>query len=291
MRNIVLLLSFGMSLLITSCANSMGTQATVKAPLKNGTIVIPADKYNGKWVSQWVDGKLNGVSRSYYKIGKLRKEIHYENGKEDGIMREYYKSGQLKSEVHYQNGKENGLATYWHKNGVKSAVGHYVNGQPIGKTISWHNNGKIRMISYLDKNMNDTGILTEYDEKGNLVLKIDYSGKKPVTLVNTRENSVHEFMKLVEKKKKEHLKKSKTIPVAHLDCSAENGNPSMSEYSRKVAIYRAKGEGAAVGFKMKSKSIQISHQKAENFCITQANIEGLSCTYASEYVAGCMSEF
>ena len=271
MRKIVLLLSLLISLFIIGCGKTPNVKTEVKQAPLNGTIVTPANKYYGKKTTQWVDGKKHGVHR------------------------EYYKNGQFKEELHYKNGNHDGLTTRWHENGNKAGTCNWVNLRPFGKCTSWHRNGKLWRVKYIDENMHKTGMETEYDEKGTVILKIDHSGKTPVVLINADAEDTKRWIASIEKKKKERAKarknKPETTSTVHLQCSSENGSPSMSEQRRKTAIYRGKGEGAALGYQMKSNTTFTSHQEAKNFCITNANIEGMSCLYASTYVEGCMSKF
>ena len=267
MRKTLLLLSLTLSLLIVGCGKTPNVETQVKQPPKNGTIVTPANKYYGKKTTQWI------------------------NGQKHGAYREYYKNGQLKEELHYKHGKQDGLSTHWHENGNKSWTCNWVNQKPFGKCTSWHRNGKLWSIKYIDENMHKTGIETEYDEKGTVILKIDHSGKTPIVLINADAEDTRKWVESIEKKRKARAKKPKTTSTVRLKCSSDNTNPSMSEQRRKTAIYRGKGEGAALGFQMKSNTMSSSQQQAKNFCINSANIEGISCLYASTYVEGCMSKF
>ena len=44
----------------------------------------------------FVNDKLEGISKKYYKNGKLSKETPYKDGKREGVQKSYYDSGELK---------------------------------------------------------------------------------------------------------------------------------------------------------------------------------------------------
>ncbi len=40
-----------------------------------------------------VDGEVSGISKTYYKNGRLEAEMHFKDGKLDGLSKEYYEDG------------------------------------------------------------------------------------------------------------------------------------------------------------------------------------------------------
>lgn len=49
--------------------------------------------------------KLDGVSKTWYKNGRLKAEAHYKDGKLEGSLRSYWDNGQRKREDVYESGK------------------------------------------------------------------------------------------------------------------------------------------------------------------------------------------
>ena len=65
----------------------------------------------------YADGDYHGLSRYWYESGERWFEYMYKNGEIHGITRGWYESGKLKYEFMYKDGERHGLARYWHKSG------------------------------------------------------------------------------------------------------------------------------------------------------------------------------
>jgi hypothetical protein len=63
---------------------------------------------NGRlaWTTQWLDGKLHGITRSYYKNRKLKEETTWVNGKMNGLARWYDDAGNLRRETLFEDDKD-----------------------------------------------------------------------------------------------------------------------------------------------------------------------------------------
>jgi hypothetical protein len=63
---------------------------------------------NGRlaWETQWVEGKLHGVTRGYYENRKLMEETTWVNGKMHGPARWYDEKGNLRRETMYEDDKD-----------------------------------------------------------------------------------------------------------------------------------------------------------------------------------------
>jgi antitoxin component YwqK of YwqJK toxin-antitoxin module len=97
----------------------------------------------GKWIFYNTDGKtivseenytqglLNGVSKTYYKSGKVTEILNYENGKLHGNIKRYSDEGVLLDDLNYKNGKLDGLAKYYNTNGELILTGTYENGEKL----------------------------------------------------------------------------------------------------------------------------------------------------------------
>ena len=55
-----------------------------------------------------LNGKKEGMYKSYYKNGQLMNEINYIDDKKEGIYKSYFLNGQLMVETNYINDKRNG---------------------------------------------------------------------------------------------------------------------------------------------------------------------------------------
>ena len=63
---------------------------------------------NGRlaWETQWVEGRLHGVTRNYYENRKLKEETTWVGGKLHGPARWYDEQGNLRREIEYENDKD-----------------------------------------------------------------------------------------------------------------------------------------------------------------------------------------
>jgi antitoxin component YwqK of YwqJK toxin-antitoxin module len=53
-----------------------------------------------------IDGKREGIYKSYHKNGQLSCEVNYIDGKRNGIFKSYHRDGELWGEVNYIDGKK-----------------------------------------------------------------------------------------------------------------------------------------------------------------------------------------
>ena len=82
-------------------------------------------------------GALNGSYRhgytiDFYENGNLKLMTEYANGKKNGMSRSYYENGSLKSEGAYINRKQNGIWIWNYPDGGSSSI-RYSNGKEISR--------------------------------------------------------------------------------------------------------------------------------------------------------------
>ena len=53
-----------------------------------------------------MNGKIEGIYKSYYPYGQLCSEVNYIDGLIQGIFKSYHENGQLEKEVNYIDGKK-----------------------------------------------------------------------------------------------------------------------------------------------------------------------------------------
>jgi len=75
--------------------------------------------------SFYIDDKLNGPSRIYYKDGSISEERHYKNGVEHGKHTEYHTNGKVKYEASFVDGYPDGEVVYFYETGRIQTVGYY----------------------------------------------------------------------------------------------------------------------------------------------------------------------
>ncbi len=110
-------------------------------------------KHIGKWLyyhpnektilseENYTNGILNGISKTYYKTGKITEILFYKNGKLHGNTKRYASNGILLDDLNYKNGKLHGLAKYYNVKGKLIYTGNYEDDKKVGKW-EYFENGK-----------------------------------------------------------------------------------------------------------------------------------------------------
>lgn len=58
------------------------------------------------WETQWINGKLHGITKGYYANGKLKEETTWVDGKLNGTAKWYDEKGDLRRETIYEDNKD-----------------------------------------------------------------------------------------------------------------------------------------------------------------------------------------
>ena len=79
------------------------------------------------------DKKLvrNGLSKSYYKNGRLKREWNFKNGVRNGIQKNYYGDGSISDETETKNGVQNGYMRIYSRDGRLEKEVYYKEGTQI----------------------------------------------------------------------------------------------------------------------------------------------------------------
>jgi antitoxin component YwqK of YwqJK toxin-antitoxin module len=80
----------------------------------------------------YVNGKLNGVRKVFYKSGEIAEETNYKDGIKNGTYKSYAENGIVLEESIYKNGVYDGQAIYRNVDGQISGQGLYKNGKKVG---------------------------------------------------------------------------------------------------------------------------------------------------------------
>lgn len=80
----------------------------------------------------YVNGKLNGVRKVFYKSGVLAEETTYKDGVKEGLYKSYTENGIVLEESNYKNGLYDGQATFRTVDNQLSAQGVFKNGKKVG---------------------------------------------------------------------------------------------------------------------------------------------------------------
>ncbi len=81
---------------------------------------------------QYVNGKLNGIRKVFYKSGEIAEETTYKNGVKNGAYKSYAENGILLEESNYKNDLNDGQAIYRNATNEIISQGLYSNGKKVG---------------------------------------------------------------------------------------------------------------------------------------------------------------
>jgi antitoxin component YwqK of YwqJK toxin-antitoxin module len=117
---------------------------------------------NGKVcrLSQFVDGKMNGISAEWYYNGKKEVQSIIKEGNKHGLHTSWYENGRKRRAANYTEGKMDGLSTEWYRNGHKKSEESFNNDKLIS-SVAWKPNGEKCFVT----NVKDgTGFFVQYAE-------------------------------------------------------------------------------------------------------------------------------
>ena len=80
----------------------------------------------------YVNGKLNGIRKVFYKSGEIAEETTCKDGVKNGIYKSYAENGIVLEETNYKNGLYDGPAIYRNVTNEISGQGVYKNGKKVG---------------------------------------------------------------------------------------------------------------------------------------------------------------
>jgi antitoxin component YwqK of YwqJK toxin-antitoxin module len=83
-------------------------------------------------LEHYVNGKLDGVRKVYYKSGEIAEETTYKNGIKNGTYKSYAENGVVMEESIYKDGEYDGSAIYRNPENQISGQGLYKKGKKIG---------------------------------------------------------------------------------------------------------------------------------------------------------------
>lgn len=115
----------------------------------NGTRVLFYESGDTQVVENYAMGIFHGPYKAYYSKNNLEIEGAYVDNQMEGIWKRYYDTGELMESVSFQGNQENGPFVEYFKNGKLKAEGTYLNGD------------------------NEHGELKLYNEKGELIRKMN----------------------------------------------------------------------------------------------------------------------
>ncbi len=90
--------------------------------------------------------KLEGVSKFYDELGRLKREEFYKNNLLDSLARDFYPDGKVKAEVSYRAGKKHGIAKTFNENGWLETEATFENDALVGliKGYEYYPGGELK---------------------------------------------------------------------------------------------------------------------------------------------------
>jgi hypothetical protein len=131
MKNLISIFMMLTFVLAVSCGGGKGDQGTRKSKHE------PDTGYTGM--------------RYYIKDDIKIKEAEYKNGVRSGMTRTFYKGGRVEQEIPYADGKKNGEAKWFYPDGKLFRITPYVNDTISGSQIQYYKSGRIKArLEYVD---------------------------------------------------------------------------------------------------------------------------------------------
>ena len=128
-------------------------QNNSKLSLQNGVYYIGSKPYSGfikdvyetdslKSIGSYFQGKLHGLTKTFFTNGQLETKRNYRNGIGYGQHLGYWKNGNKKFDFMYFNDKREGLQKQWYESGSKYYELSFTDDQENGMQKAWRENGK-----------------------------------------------------------------------------------------------------------------------------------------------------
>ena len=96
-----------------------------------------------EYEAEFLNGKLDGLSRYWSQDGILLTESEYSNGKPHGIWKKYNDQQNVIYETHYFHGNKHGTEKWYHDNGQLKSEESFKFGKSMNDIIRWYPDGSI----------------------------------------------------------------------------------------------------------------------------------------------------
>jgi antitoxin component YwqK of YwqJK toxin-antitoxin module len=93
-------------------------------------------------VGSYWNGKQEGITKTFFPIGKLKDCRSYKDGKAFGRHYGYWANGKMKFDFIYVNEKREGLQKQWYESGTPYAFLTFKDDREDGMQKAWRENGK-----------------------------------------------------------------------------------------------------------------------------------------------------
>jgi antitoxin component YwqK of YwqJK toxin-antitoxin module len=122
--------------------------------------------------SNYVNGKLHGVTKTYYESGALESTETMQNGIFEGPYQKFYENGKVSNEGQYANNEMSGVWKRYFESGELMEEVNFAKNEENGPFRFYHKNGKLSIAGNFLDGEYEHGDLQEYDENGTLNRKM-----------------------------------------------------------------------------------------------------------------------
>ena len=145
---------------------------------KNGVLHEQTSNYGSfgetpNAVTDFLNGKRNGLYRLYYDNAKIQEESWFKDDLKNGISRFNNKSGQRLAEYNYKLGNFDGIQKTYYENDSIQSLSNYVNNLLTGESKEYYRNGKVKISGMYVLGQKE-GAWTEFDELGKVQKVVKY---------------------------------------------------------------------------------------------------------------------
>lgn len=183
--------------------------ATGQQMVRNGNGAFVHYYANGRMSSELpiVNGKAEGVMRTWDTSGVVIEEIsyskgkphgsyhkadgqgrtltkgYYKNGAKDSTWTEYYLTGAVRSQKNYRSGSECGQFCEWYENGQKALEYHTsAGGKMEGEERQWHENGQLKCAGTYENGYRH-GTFAWFNEDGTRDFETQYNAGRELSTI------------------------------------------------------------------------------------------------------------
>lgn len=168
-------------------------------------------------ISNYEDGKINGVAKLYYPNGQLKNELTmkndsvkglvkfyrnvgglnksftYINGQKQGTYKDFFRTGSLSFEANMKDDKVEGEAVDYFSSGEKYEVSFYKDGLQEGVDTGFYRNGNISLIKHYKEGKLEGDFVSYYRNK-QIKFKGQYKDDNPYgkTILYNRDGTISE---------------------------------------------------------------------------------------------------
>ena len=98
---------------------------------------------NIEYEAEYLNGKLDGLSRVWHKDGTLFSESEYSNGQPHGVWKKYFPNNNIMYEASYEFGNKHGNEKWFYETGRIKSEQNFINGNAKLDITRWKPDGTL----------------------------------------------------------------------------------------------------------------------------------------------------